>query len=94
MSLPGRWTDDVPSVRSPSPPLKQPPKTQRQFQQSNYSDPAVTQFVNEHFSELDDLQNVGQLISSLDEQQAVITAEACSLILSLIGGRLVNQRLD
>jgi len=73
MSLPGRWTDD------PAPPLPQQkvvkPQKKPFQQQPNYSDPAVTQFVNEHFKELDDLQNVGQLINSLNEQQAVVTAQ-------------------
>ena len=69
MSLPGRWTDEPAYV----PPVQKPAQKQaRQFQPPNYADPAVTQFCNEHFKELDDLQNVDQLIALLDEQQAVV----------------------
>src|SRR5271167_2709192 len=58
MSLPGRWTDEP----APTPPPPKPVQKQtRQFQKPNYADPAVTQFCNEHFKELDDLQNIDQL---------------------------------
>jgi len=69
--LPGRWTDEPVAVEPP----QKPAKKHRVPQQSNYADPAVTQFCNEHFKELDDLQNVGQLIASLNEQQSVVIAQ-------------------
>ena len=73
MSLPGRWAED-PVVTSPSPP--QPVQTQRRrFNSTNYADPAVTQFCNEHVKDLDDLQNVEQLITSLTEQQGIVTTQ-------------------
>ena len=72
MSLPGRWTDEP---AYPPPAQKPEQKQTRQFQQPNYADPAVTQFCNEHFKELDDLQNVDQLIASLNEQQAVVAEQ-------------------
>jgi hypothetical protein len=71
MSLPGQWTDEQETL-SPSQNLVQ--KQQRQFQDPNYADPAVTQFCNEHLKELDDLQNVGDLIASLKEEQSVVAA--------------------
>jgi len=72
MSLPGRWSDDPPAVA-----IDKPVQIQRQRQsfQPNYADPAVTQFCNEHFKELNDLQNVDQLIASLNEQQSIIAAQ-------------------
>jgi hypothetical protein len=74
MSLLGRWTDDPPAV--PVPANKPVPKQQqRQSFQPNYADPAVTQFCNEHFKDLNDLQNVDQLIASLNEQQSIIVAQ-------------------
>src|SRR5579862_4328553 len=73
MSLPGRWADDP--VVAPPPPPEPVSKPRRQFQGTNYSDPAVTQFVNENIKELDDLQNVEQLITSLNEQQASVGAQ-------------------
>jgi hypothetical protein len=35
----------------------------------------VTQFCNEHFKDLNDLQNIDQLIASLNEQQSIIVAQ-------------------
>ena len=72
MSLPGRWTDEPAFV---TPPQKAAQKQRRPFQQPNYADPAVTQFCNEHLKELDDLQNIDQLIASLNEQQDVVSAK-------------------
>jgi hypothetical protein len=82
MSLPGRWTDD-PAPVPPTLPARQPPKAQRQFQRPNYSDPAVTQFCNEHLNDLDDLQNVDQLITSLNEQQTVVTEQVVTSCVEL-----------
>jgi capsule polysaccharide export protein KpsE/RkpR len=76
MSLPGRWTDEPASTPPPPKPVE---KQTRQFQQPNYADPAVTQFCNEHFKELDDLQNIDQLIASLNEQQTVVTTQVIHL---------------
>jgi len=73
MSLPGRWTDDPPAVAVPDKPVQK--RRQRQSFQPNYSDPAVTQFCNEHFKDLNDLQNVDQLIASLNEQQSIIAVQ-------------------
>ena len=73
MSLPGRWTDEPAFVPEPQKPVQ---KQRRPFQQPNYADPAVTQFCNEHLKDLDDLQNIDELIASLNEQQHVVTAKA------------------
>ena len=80
MSLPGRWTDDPVQSASPVPP-KPASKPQRQFSEPNYSDPAVTQFCNEHLNDLDDLQNIGQLVASVKEQQTVVTTQVLHIIL-------------
>lgn len=71
MSLPGHWADEQVSLSPPQNPVQ---KQQKQFQEPNYADPAVTQFCNEHLKELDDLQNVSQLIASLKEEQTVVAA--------------------
>ena len=72
MSLPGRWTDEPAFVPPPQKPVQ---KQRRPFQRPNYADPAVTQFCNENLKELDDLQNIDQLIASLNEQQHVVSAK-------------------
>jgi hypothetical protein len=74
MSLPGRWTDDAPGP--PAPPEEPPQPERRQFRRTTSSDPAVTQFCNEHIKDLDDLQNVSQLITSLTEQQSILATKA------------------
>jgi hypothetical protein len=73
MSLPGRWTDDPAPL--PLPP-RQLPRLERRSQKPSYLDQAaVTQFCNDHFKDLDDLRNTGQLIASLNEQQTIVTAQ-------------------
>ena len=78
MSLPGSWTTDPEPVVAPRQETK-PQKQKRQFHAPNYADPAVTQFCNEHFRDLDNLQNIAELITSLNEQQDVVNAEVGSL---------------
>ena len=73
MSLPGRWTDDIPAVAAPAKPLQK--QRQRALFQLNYADPVITQFCNEHIKDLNDLQNIDHLIASLNEQQSVIAAQ-------------------
>ena len=76
MSLPGRWTDDPPAAAVPEKSaLQKQRQRQRQSFQLNYADPAVTQFCNEHIKDLNDLQNIDQLIASLNEQQSVVAAQ-------------------
>jgi len=71
--IPGGWTTESEPT---APPRSQAKKPRRQFQSPNYADPAVTQFCNEHFRDLDNLQNIAELIASLSEQQDVVNAEA------------------
>jgi hypothetical protein len=73
MSLPGRWAEDP---VTPPPPEPEPVKKQRRtFQGTNYADPAVTQFCNEHVKDLADLQNINGLITSLNEKQDIVTTQ-------------------
>lgn len=80
MSLPGRWTDDPVTPPPPPPPPAADPvkKPRRIFQGTNYSDPTVTQFCNEHVKDLDDLQQVEHLITSLNDQQTKVTTQVSS----------------
>jgi hypothetical protein len=90
MSLPGGWTDDA--VYTAPLPKPVPQKPRRQFHPTNYSDPAVTQFCDEHVKDLDDLHNIDQLIASLTEQQTTVTAKVIPLLSMLT--RLRNQKID
>jgi hypothetical protein len=79
MSLPGRWTDGPAPLLSSPISSTQSPRLERRFQKPSYVDQAaVTQFCNDHFKDLDDLQNTGQLITSLKEQQTIVTAQVTS----------------
>jgi hypothetical protein len=76
MSLPGGWRDDSsPSlVASPTTaPKKRPPHSSNQ--QPNYTNPAVTQFINENFKDLKDLENVDKVITTLRIEQFDLAAK-------------------
>lgn len=76
MSLPGGWTDNPVVLPQPREPVQtQKQKQKRLFHHLDYADPAVTQFCNEHLKELDDLQNLDELIASLNEQQTVVARQ-------------------
>ena len=76
MSLPGGWKDDSPKAATTPPrsvgqkrrprPTNQPP---------DYTSPAVTQFCNEHFKELDDLKNIEAVIATLRIEQDDLSAK-------------------
>jgi hypothetical protein len=77
MSLPGGWRDDSsPSLVATSPtkaPKKRPPRPSNQ--QPDYTNPAVTQFINENFKDLKDLENVDKVITTLRIEQDDLAAK-------------------
>ena len=76
MSLPGGWKDDGPKVTTTPPqPVGKKPIPRPSNQGPDYANPAVTQFCNEHFKELDDLKNVDKVIASLRIEQDDIAAK-------------------
>jgi hypothetical protein len=77
MSLPGGWREDSsPSLAATTPtkvPKKRPPRQSNQH--PDYTNPAVTQFINENFKELKDLENVDKVIATLRIEQDDLAAK-------------------
>lgn len=69
MSLPGGWRHDGSPVTTTTPPAVIKKRRPRQASQPDYANPAVTQFCNEHFKDLDDLKNVDKVIATLRIEQ-------------------------
>lgn len=80
MSLPGGWRDDSsPLLVATSPtksPKKRPPSPSNQH--PDYTNPAVTQFINENFKDLKDLENVDKVITTLHIERDDLAAQVRS----------------
>jgi len=80
MSLPGGWKEDSPkATTTPPPPVGKKRIPRPSNQRPDYINPAVTQFCNEHFKELDDLKNVDEVIASLRIEQDGLAAKVSFL---------------